>query len=119
VGLQILRYLVPRRFDPFLRTKVFPEPNKNNGKPCFFKAFCKYYRAGPRTDGTTISRMRVTLTMGNYRGVVPGIGIEPTRPCGHRILSPARLPVPPARHGFQEYHKCRENLASPTRLPAM
>ncbi len=22
-------------------------------------------------------------------------GIEPTRPCGHRILSPARLPVPP------------------------
>jgi hypothetical protein len=29
---------------------------------------------------------------------VPGIGIEPTRPCGHRILSPARLPVPPARH---------------------
>jgi hypothetical protein len=29
---------------------------------------------------------------------VPGIGVEPTRPCGHRILSPARLPVPPARH---------------------
>src|SRR5882672_750723 len=29
--------------------------------------------------------------------MVPGIGIEPTRPCGHRILSPARLPVPPAR----------------------
>jgi hypothetical protein len=24
-------------------------------------------------------------------------GIEPTRPCGHRILSPARLPVPPHR----------------------
>src|ERR1700719_3775660 len=25
-------------------------------------------------------------------------GIEPTRPCGHRILSPARLPVPPHQH---------------------
>jgi hypothetical protein len=40
-------------------------------------------------------------------GLVPGIGIEPTRPCGHRILSPARLPVPPARHISEnkEYHK--------------
>ena len=23
------------------------------------------------------------------------VGFEPTRPCGHRILSPKRLPVPP------------------------
>ena len=29
---------------------------------------------------------------------VPGEGVEPSRPCGHRILSPARLPVPPSRH---------------------
>jgi hypothetical protein len=28
---------------------------------------------------------------------VPMEGIEPTRPRGHRILSPARLPVPPHR----------------------
>ena len=28
---------------------------------------------------------------------VPEEGVEPTRPCGHRILSPARLPVPPLR----------------------
>jgi hypothetical protein len=28
-------------------------------------------------------------------GLVLVEGIEPTRPCGHRILSPARLPVPP------------------------
>lgn len=26
---------------------------------------------------------------------VPAVGIEPTRPHGHRILSAARLPVPP------------------------
>ena len=28
---------------------------------------------------------------------MPKVGLEPTRPCGHRILSPARLPVPPLR----------------------
>jgi hypothetical protein len=29
--------------------------------------------------------------------LVPGVGIEPTRPYGHGILSPERLPVPPPR----------------------
>ncbi len=29
--------------------------------------------------------------------MVPTEGVEPTRPCGHWILSPARLPVPPRR----------------------
>ena len=31
-------------------------------------------------------------------GVVPGEGLEPTRPEGQRILSPPRLPIPPSRH---------------------
>ena len=31
------------------------------------------------------------------RGVMPKVGIEPTLPEGNRILSPARLPVPPLR----------------------
>ena len=30
--------------------------------------------------------------------LVPKVGIEPTRCCHHRILNPARLPVPPLRH---------------------
>ena len=30
---------------------------------------------------------------------VPEVGLEPTRPCGHWILNPARLPIPPLRHG--------------------
>jgi hypothetical protein len=30
-------------------------------------------------------------------GLVPRVGIEPTRGCPHWILSPARLPVPPPR----------------------
>ena len=32
------------------------------------------------------------------RKLVPGAGIEPTRPYGPGILSPVRLPVPPPRH---------------------
>ncbi len=32
---------------------------------------------------------------------VPEVGIEPTRGCPHGILSPARLPVPPLRHGCE------------------
>jgi hypothetical protein len=28
---------------------------------------------------------------------VPGGGVEPPRPCGRRILSPVRLPIPPSR----------------------
>src|SRR5258706_5731289 len=35
------------------------------------------------------------------RILVPEEGVEPTRPCDHRILSPARLPVPPLGHGEQ------------------
>jgi len=31
---------------------------------------------------------------------VPEVGLEPTRPCGHWILNPARLPIPPLRRAF-------------------
>ena len=31
--------------------------------------------------------------------VVPVVGVEPTRYCYLRILSPTRLPIPPYRHG--------------------
>ncbi len=30
---------------------------------------------------------------------MPEVGLEPTRGCPHRILSPARLPIPPLRQG--------------------
>ncbi len=30
--------------------------------------------------------------------VVPGKGLEPLQPCGHRLLRPACLPIPPTRH---------------------
>ena len=43
--------------------------------------------------------------------VVPGVGIEPTRPYGHGILSPERLPIPPPRLGsFYEHAVSSANL---------
>ena len=36
-------------------------------------------------------------TSENIDTVVPGEGLEPSRHCWHRILSPARLPIPPSR----------------------
>ena len=33
------------------------------------------------------------------KGLVPGAGLEPARPCDRGILSPLRLPVPPPRQG--------------------
>ena len=32
--------------------------------------------------------------------LVPVAGVEPARPCGHGILSPGRLPIPPHRRSF-------------------
>ena len=31
------------------------------------------------------------------KSLLPEVGLEPTRPCGHGILNPARLPIPPLR----------------------
>ncbi len=39
---------------------------------------------------------RRTLNIEHLIGL-PAEGLEPTRPCGHWILSPARLPIPPRR----------------------
>src|ERR1043166_7407294 len=38
-----------------------------------------------------------TLNTEHRMEKLPAEGLEPTRPCGHWILSPARLPVPPRR----------------------
>lgn len=32
---------------------------------------------------------------------VLGEGLEPSRPGGHRILSPVRLPIPPSEQGYK------------------
>ena len=45
---------------------------------------------------------RLTERESASREPVPTEGIEPTRPCGHWILSPARLPIPPRRLFYEE-----------------
>jgi hypothetical protein len=44
---------------------------------------------------------------GNQFSHMPGVGLEPTRPQGHSILSAARLPIPPPGQG------ARGNLNQP------
>ena len=41
------------------------------------------------------SKLGHAFTVESKRGVVPGVGVEPTWPCGRGILSPMRLPVSP------------------------
>ena len=42
--------------------------------------------------------------------MVPMEGVEPTRPCGHQILSLARLPIPPHRHSKSAGGKINQGL---------
>lgn len=41
--------------------------------------------------------------------MVPVVGVEPTRSCPHRILSPARLPIPPHRHDQKSEYSNQKN----------
>jgi hypothetical protein len=47
--------------------------------------------------------------------LVRGTGLEPARPCGHWLLRPARLPVPPAPLGISQWY----HLASAARRPEL
>jgi hypothetical protein len=57
----------------------------------FEEAAASPHAGSPAAAGRTAARDRGRLRL------VPAEGVEPTRPCGHRILSPARLPIPPRR----------------------
>lgn len=50
--------------------------------------------------------------------MVPGVGVEPTRPCGRRILSPLRLPVPPPRRAPGPATSADTRIISSRRCPA-
>ena len=73
----------------------------------------------PKTHFGSTSARHVRLTQTCSLPEVPKVGLEPTRPCGHWILSPARLPF---RHfglarGFQARIKslrqlCRQSMAA-------
>ena len=43
---------------------------------------------------------RATVTLAHVvTWMVISVGLEPTRPCGHRILNPARMPISPGDRG--------------------
>ena len=46
----------------------------------------------------------------SLKSLVPEAGVEPARPKGHGILSPARLPVPPLRHLERHYPTARGHV---------
>ena len=51
--------------------------------------------------------------------MVPGEGLEPSRPCGQRILSPLRLPIPPPRPVIESHvqHACSSESAGRLAAP--
>ena len=62
---------------------------------------------GRKKNGRTPRRPKNTgsITLPIFEdGLVPLAGIEPARPCGHQILSLARLPIPPQGHISDHSH---------------
>ena len=54
------------------------------------------YPSNARTADQLAPCRNVTRSVAVCR-LLPEVGLEPTRPCGHGILNPARLPIPPLR----------------------
>ena len=54
---------------------------------------------GREQDPGRFRKASAQPTEEKIKNLVPRVGIEPTRCHHHRILNPARLPVPPPRHG--------------------
>lgn len=52
----------------------------------------------------TLSRPRSPIDV-ECAYLVAEVGLEPTRPCGHRILNPARLPIPPLGQRSGDYSR--------------
>ena len=75
----------------------------------------------PRTESTR--RRKVVMAPARrsrtFRREMPKVGIEPTLPEGNRILSPARLPVPPLRRRTTIGRIRGATLQSPPRPPIL
>src|ERR1017187_176611 len=87
-------------------TQASSSPTRCTPRPTTLKSFGNFRRIlrstsisaqPPSRYGTTD---RASCLRRAIERLVPTEGIEPTRPCGHWILSPARLPVPPRRQQF-------------------
>src|SRR6267143_6965182 len=79
----------------------------------------------PKTASLVLSQLSYsptrTLTLQaaaeSCQGMVPGAGLEPARPCGHRILSPDRLPFrhPGSALGYLQHQQRQRPSTRPGR----
>ena len=57
--------------------------------------------SGRNSGGNHWDALRASRILASKKPIssllVPEVGLEPTRPCGHNILSVARIPIPPLR----------------------
>ena len=64
-----------------------------------------------KIGNSTYNKEKKTRSENLVFNTIPAAGVEPARPCGHWILSPARLPIPPRRQsitgvaGFEPTHE--------------
>ena len=72
-----------------------------------------------KIGNSTYNKEKKTRSENLVFNTIPAAGVEPARPCGHWILSPARLPIPPRRHirkavtGFEPVMKVLQTSALP------
>ena len=76
-----------------------------------FVIWCGEGESNPHTSRyQDLSLMRLPITPSPHmRVLVPMVGVEPTRYCYQRILSPPRLPIPPHRHIYGTLFFCLIN----------
>ncbi len=85
---------------------------------------CATFRHPPQTGAVDIFHC-TTVPFAGLSIVVPVKGLEPPLPCGKRILSPSRLPIPPHRQhsvlvrsrGLEPPRACAHKNLNLARLP--
>src|SRR5262249_12346405 len=64
-----------------------------------------HYRRTASPESVTVPRLTGPGRRGHCKLKIPKVGLEPTHPCGYRILSPARLPFRHFGSGFLTWGK--------------
>ena len=96
-------------YEPFPSTPYFRYSSDENAAPWRFHLRPIHYRSHS-TPNTTMAKKKIP-PVGGTSFLVPVAGVEPARYRYHRILSPARLPIPSHRRGdltYTVYHIRRE-----------
>ena len=91
------------------KKRTFPRPSFLNaaqgGQNNLLNFFCLFYASNQHYPNCRYPNFHINLFLRTKKGhsqecpfsMVPKVGLEPTPCCQDRILSPARLPIPPLR----------------------